>query len=494
MFDSMIATLNEWIWSPLIGPFSVLVYLLVGTGVYLTVRTRGLQFRLFGHMARVLRHSIARTDDGVSGFQAFATSLASRVGVGNIVGVATAIVVGGPGAIFWMWVVAAVGMATSFAETTLAQLYKIRDGAQFRGGPAYYITHGLGWRRFGVIVAAVGAFAYVLAFGPIQANAMAGAVQGTFGVGPVLAGVAIALLAGVVIIGGIRRIARVAELVVPFMAVAYVALALIVLLLKAPEVPGALATIVTSAFGLQAAAGGLVGGGMALAIQMGVARGLFSNEAGLGTTPNAAAAADVRHPVSQGLVQGFGVFIDTIVICTATGLIILLSGAYIPGMDSDGAGTLTSAALTAEIGSLGGVFVTIAILFFAFTSIIAIAYYAETNLAFLGVRGRWITVVRLAYITMLFVGAVRSLTSVWAAADSFLGLMAIVNLVAVLALSPVTLRLLRDYEAQRAAGLVPAFDPAALDNPIRGLDPRAWPATEVAGAVPVRSALVDATR
>ena len=493
MIDTAIAAVNEWIWSAQIGPFSILVYLLVGTGLYLTVRSRGLQFRLFGHMAGVLRDSMARTPDGVSGFQAFATSLASRVGVGNVVGVATAIVIGGPGAIFWMWVVAAVGMATSFAEATLAQVFKTRDEGQFRGGPAYYITRGLGWRGFGLVVAVIGAFAYVMAFGPIQANAMAGAVEGTFGIGPVLAGLAIALVSGIVIIGGIRRIARVAEVVVPFMAVAYVALAAVVLLLKLPAVPGALTTIVSSAFGLHAAAGGLVGGGMALAIQMGVARGLFSNEAGLGTTPNAAAAATVRHPVSQGLIQGFGVFIDTIVICTATGLIILLSGTYTPGMAPDSAGTLTSQALTAEVGSLGGVFVTVAILFFAFTSIIAIAYYAETNLAFLGVRGRWITVVRLVYIAMLFIGAVRSLTSVWSAADTFLGAMAIVNLIAIVALAPVTFRVLRDYEQQRAAGVVPAFDPAALPEPIEGLDPHSWPSAVPADAAAEDDALV-ATR
>jgi AGCS family alanine or glycine:cation symporter len=413
----------------------------------------------------------------VSGFGAFATSLASRVGVGNIVGVATAIVIGGPGAVFWMWVVAAVGMATSFSETTLAQVFKTRDGEQFRGGPAYYITRGLGWKRFGVVVAALGAFAYTMAFGPIQANAMAGALEGAFGVAPMVAGTAIAVLAGIVVIGGIRRIARIAELVVPFMAVAYLVIAAAVLVLRIDAVPAALSTILTSAFGLQAVAGGAIGGGMALAIQMGVARGLFSNEAGLGTTPNAAAAAHVRHPVRQGLVQGFGVFIDTIVICTATALIILLSGTYTPGMDPDAAGTLTSQALTAEIGSLGGLVVTVAILFFAFTSIIAIAYFAETNLAFLGVRGRWLVAARLAYVAMLLVGSVRSLTSVWGAADTFLGAMALVNLVAVLAMTPVVLRVLRDYESQRALGIEdPQFDPAALDEPIRGLDEKAWPA------------------
>jgi AGCS family alanine or glycine:cation symporter len=402
--------------------------------------------------------------------------------VGNIVGVATALVIGGPGAIFWMWVVAAVGITTSFAESTLAQVYKVRDGDQFRGGPAYYISRGLRWRFFGIAVAALTVLSYMLAFGPIQANAMAAAVTGTFGVAAWVTGLLTAGLAALVILGGIKRIARVAEFVVPFMAIAYVGLAAFVLITQFDQIPAALGSIIAGAFGFQQALGGFVGGSLAIAIQMGVSRGLFSNEAGLGTSPNVAATADVKHPVSQGLTQGFGVFIDTIVISTATALMILLSGVYQPGMDPGTAGSLTSEALTAVIGSAGGVFVTIALLFFAFTSIIAIAYFAETNLAFLGLRGRGITVARLLFIVLLYVGAVRPMAAVWASGDAFLGLVAVANLIAVLALTPILMRVLGDYETQRAAGIdEPVFDPAVIGE-IPGLDHDAWHSHVSAGA------------
>lgn len=468
--------LNKIIWSPLVGPFALIAYLLVGVGVYLTIRTRGVQFRLFGHMAATLRATMKHTDRGVSGFQAFATALASRVGVGNIVGVATALVIGGPGALFWMWVVALLGMATSLVESTLAQLYKVVDERDFRGGPAYYVRHGLGNKWFAGIMAVLTVVAYLLAFGPIQANAMTGSLVTLFDIEPWVCGVLIAGLSAVVILGGIHRIARFAELVVPFAAVVYVAMAVAVVLLNLSKVPDALAAIVAGAFGATQLAGGLTGAGITLAMQLGVARGLFSNEAGLGSVPNAAGAANVPHPVTQGLAQGFSVFIDTLVICTATGLMIMLSGVYGPTTAGENAGSLTAEAMGAQFGSFGVNFVSVALLFFAFSSIVAFGYFIENNMAFLGAHHAVLLVARLVFIGMLYVGSVRSLQAVWDSGDAFLGLLALCNLVALVLLTTTAVDSLRDYEAQRRTGAQPVFDPERLRGSIKGsIDPQAWP-------------------
>lgn len=469
--------LNRVIWNPLLGPFSLLAFLLLGVGVYLTVRTRGAQFRLFGHMLATLRASMRHTDEGVSGFQAFATSLASRVGVGNIVGVATALAIGGPGAIFWMWVVALVGMVTSLVESTLAQVYKVADEGDYRGGPAYYTYHGLGSRGFGGVMAVLTIAAYVLAFGPIQSNAMSSSLANLAGAPQWASGVGIAVVSAAVILGGIHRIARFAELVVPIMSVAYVLLALVVVVLNLDEVPVALAAIVAGAFGAEQLAGGLTGAGLSLAMQFGVARGLFSNEAGLGTVPNAAGAAKVPHPVTQGLAQGFGVFVDTLVICTATALMILLSGAYGPNTTEEDAATLTADAMRWHFGDLGADFVSVALLFFAFSSIVAFGYFIENNAAFLGAHRRVLLIVRLLFIGMLFAGAVRSLSAVWESGDAFLGLLGICNLVVIAFLSRGAIRLLADYEEQRRSGVrTPAFDRTRAGLLLRGsIDPQAWP-------------------
>lgn len=473
LLTSVIDSLNSAIWGSHFGPFPLIAYFLLGAGLVFTLVTRGVQFRLFGHMAATLFGTARTRVDGVSGFQAFATSLACRVGVGNIVGVATAMVVGGPGAIFWMWVVAGLGMATSMAETTLAQAYKRRDGENFRGGPAYYVRYGLGRPVFAFVLALVSASAMMLAFAPIQSNVMAGAVGSAFGIPSWITGIAVVLLAGLVILGGMRRIARFAELVVPFMALAYVGMAVLVMVLNYSEVPAAFGAIFAGAFGFESALGGLVGGGMAVAIQMGVARGLYSNEAGLGTVPSAAGSANVPHPVTQGMSQSFGVFIDTILICTATALMILLSGAYTAGMSADLAGGLTTTALDAVFGPIGGTLVTVFLLFFAFTTIVALAFLCENNLAFLGLRGRGLIVGRLAFVVMLYIGSVRTLSEVFAAGDAFLGIMALINLVAILALLPTLRRLLNDYEAQRKVGASPTFDADAV--PLQGsIDRTAW--------------------
>ena len=338
----------------------LLAWLLIAAGIWFTVRTRGLQFRLFGQMLRAIAGS--RDDDGgISSFQAFTIGLASRVGTGNIVGVALAITLGGPGAVFWMWVVALVGMATGFIEATLAQLYKIRHPeGTFRGGPAYYISRGLGSKRWASVFAVVITFVFGFAYEATQANAISKVMEGTFGVPTWGTAVALVLLTMPVVFGGISIVARIAEWMAPLMAGLYALLAVAVLVLNADAIPAAMASIVQGAFGVDQAFAGIAGGFAAAALN-GIKRGLFSNEAGEGSVPNAAATATVAHPVQQGFVQSLGVFVDTIVVCTATALIVLLSGVYTPEgaraqaavdpqVAKDAASTLTSSSIGAVLG------------------------------------------------------------------------------------------------------------------------------------------------
>ncbi|MEX7639909.1 alanine/glycine:cation symporter family protein, partial [Serratia marcescens] len=365
---------------------SVLIYLLLGTGIYFTLRTRFIQLRHFSHMFSVLKNSNKSDSAGISSFQALCTTLAARVGTGNLTGVAIALTAGGPGAIFWMWVVAFIGMATSFVESSLAQLYKTKDdNGNYRGGPAYYMEKGLGMRWMGVLFSIFLIIAFGLVFNAVQANSIAQASAAAFHLQPLHVGIGLVLLSGVVIFGGIRSIAKVAELVVPLMAGAYLLLALWVIGHNIEHMPAILALIFKSAFGLQEAAAGAVGYGISQAMTQGVQRGLFSNEAGMGSAPNAAASASPYppHPASQGYVQMLGVFIDTIVICSATAAIILSSGILDQPTDSISGIDLTQRALSTAVGSWGAPFVAIAIFFFAFTSIIANYAYAESNLVFL---------------------------------------------------------------------------------------------------------------
>lgn len=365
---------------------SVLIYLLLGTGIYFTLRTRFIQLRHFSHMFSVLKNSNKSDSAGISSFQALCTTLAARVGTGNLTGVAIALTAGGPGAIFWMWVVAFIGMATSFVESSLAQLYKTKDdNGNYRGGPAYYMEKGLGMRWMGVLFSIFLIIAFGLVFNAVQANSIAQASAVAFHLQPLHVGIGLVVLSGVVIFGGIRSIAKVAELVVPLMAGAYLLLALWVIGHNIEHMPAILALIFKSAFGLQEAAAGAVGYGISQAMTQGVQRGLFSNEAGMGSAPNAAASASPYppHPASQGYVQMLGVFIDTIVICSATAAIILSSGILDQPTDSISGIDLTQRALSTAVGSWGAPFVAIAIFFFAFTSIIANYAYAESNLVFL---------------------------------------------------------------------------------------------------------------
>ncbi|TKT77649.1 sodium:alanine symporter family protein [Aquamicrobium sp. LC103] len=467
---AIIDFLNTIFWS------YVLVYGLIAVGIFFTIRLGFVQFVHFGEMFRVVRGSDKNDKSGITPFQALTTSLASRVGTGNIAGVAVALYLGGPGAIFWMWVVALVGMATAYAESTLAQLYKVRNKeGQYRGGPAFYIARGLGAPWAGGIFSVCLILAFGLVFNAVQANSIADAMQGAFGFPKIGTGIVVAAITGVVIFGGIRQIARVAEIVVPFMAGAYLLMAVVVLIMNITEVPGVIGLIFSSAFGLSEAAAGFTGG-LAAAMLNGVKRGLFSNEAGMGSAPNIAAVAtpDPHHPSSQGLVQALGVFIDTILVCTATAVLILLSGALVP--DSGVTGTqLTQAAMQEHIGAAGVYFVALAIFFFAFTSIIGNYAYSENAMTFLGAgTGIPIAILRAAVLLMVVWGAYETVATVFDAADASMGLMATINLIAILLLSGTVAKLTKDYFDQKKAGERPTFHAANYPELQGQIDQEIW--------------------
>jgi len=453
--DPIIDFMNNIFWG------YVLIYGLLGVGVFFTLRLGFLQFRHFPEFFRVVKGSSSTDKAGITPIQALTVSLASRVGTGNLAGVAVALTLGGPGAIFWMWMVALVGMATAYAESTLAQLYKVRNAeGQYRGGPAFYISHGLGLPWLGGVFSICLILSFGLVFNAVQANSIADAVEAAFGFEKYWIGIVLAALAGIVIFGGIRSIARVAEVIVPFMAVAYLLVAIYVLAVHITEVPAMLGLIVRDAFGLEEAVGGVTGG-LAAAMLNGVKRGLFSNEAGMGSAPNIAAVAtpDPHHPSSQGLVQGLGVFIDTLVICTATALMILLSGVYEAGPDAVTGTELTQTALSAHTGEWGTYFVAIAIFFFAFTSIIGNYSYSENALTFLGAGNKLgLTIMRIAVLLMVIWGSVQSVRTVFNTADASMGLMATINLIAIVALSGTVAKLTKDYFRQKKSGMEPMFD------------------------------------
>lgn len=447
--------INDWLWTYL------LIALLLAAAVWFTITTRGVQIRLLPEMLRLLARSGQKHDDPrqgrlddrhkISSFQAFAVSIASRVGTGNLAGVATAIAIGGPGAVLWMWIIALLGAASAFIESTLAQLYKVKGERSFMGGPAYYILHGIGKRWWAVTFAILITVTFGLAFNSVQANTITAAARAAWGVDEWWLGAAITLLTLVIIWGGIQRISRVSEVVVPVMAIAYIILAIVILIVNFDRVPGALRLIWESAWGLSQAAGA----GMGMAVIMGVKRGLFSNEAGEGSAPNVAATASVSHPVKQGLIQTFAVFTDTLIICTCTAIIILLSGIYDCGASGI---NLAQQALDEELGmSAGSSFVAVIIFFFAFTSIVANYYYGETNLRFITPRRGWITAYRLLVGALVMTGSVASLDFVWALADLTMGLMTLCNLAAIAVLGPLAVWLLRDYCNQRRRGLDPLF-------------------------------------
>ena len=469
--NALISFVNDLLWG------SVLIYFLLGAGLFFTLRLGFLQIRHFGHMFSILRRSRRSDDSGISSFQALCTSLAARVGTGNLAGVAVALTLGGPGAIFWMWVVAFIGMATAFVESTLAQLYKTKDDqGNYRGGPAYYMEKGLGMRRMGVLFSIFLIIAFGLVFNAVQSNSIAQAMHVAFGVPQLGVGIGLVVLTAVIIFGGVRTIARVAELIVPVMALVYLLLALYVVGINISKLPDVIALIVKSAFGWQEAAAGTLAYTISQAMINGVKRGLFSNEAGMGSAPNAAAAASPYppHPASQGYVQMLGVFMDTIVICTATAAIILTSGTLETGQGMSGI-DLTQRALSTAVGDWGAIFIAVAVFFFAFTSIIANYAYAETNLVFLEHNGnKRLLMFRGMVLGMVIFGAVAELPIVWAMADISMGLMALTNLIAILLLSGTAIKLAKDYNEQLDSGKVPVFDVRKYPELHSQLEPGIW--------------------
>lgn len=468
----------------------VLIYLLIGAGVYFTVRTRFVQVRFFGQMLRQLRRSGSQ-DGGISSFQAFCVGLAARVGIGNIAGVAIALTAGGPGAVFWMWVAAAFGMATSLIEATLAQIFKVRSGdGAFRGGPAFYIQRGLGSRAGGVFFAVLLVFSSGVAFNMVEANAISDVLQTSHHVAVGWSAVALVALTAPIVFGGVRSVARLAGAVLPVVALAYALLALIIVAVNITNLPAVLAEIIGGAFGIPQMAGGFAGG-FAAAMLNGVRRGLFANEAGMGSAPNVAATATVSHPVEQGLIQSLGVFVDTMVVCTATAFIILVSG---PGVyDPAHAGATTGASLTqsavaAGLGSWTTALMTAVVSVFGISAVLGDYVCAEGNLLFLGGRRRAITALKVSTLVAVGLGAVLKLTFVWALADLGMALMAIVNLVAIGLLGKWAFAALKDFDRQLKAGQEPAFvaDEAGLPGV---LDGDVW---KRAAHLPVRDALTGA--
>ena len=432
----------------------ILIYGLLAVGIYFSIRLRFLQIFRFREFIRAVTRTPEKDSQGITPIQALTTSLASRVGTGNIAGVAVAVYTGGPGALFWMWIVALLGMATAYAESALAQLYKVNDHhGLYRGGPAFYISRGLKSPWAGAVFSVALLVVFGLVFNAVQANAIAESFSESFSLDRTQVGVAVAVLSGIVIFGGIRNIARVAEVVVPFMAVAYLGVALWVLVANIDKIPDVLVLIVRSAFGLDQAAGGLMGG-MTAAMLNGVKRGLYSNEAGMGSAPNIAAVAipSPHHPSSQGFVQALGVFIDTILICTATGVMILMSDALQPGSGVTGT-VLTQHALAYHIGDHGKDFVALAVFFFAFTSIIGNYSYAEGALTYLNINNKpCLFILRTLVLVFIVWGAREAITTVFDAADAVMGIMAIINLVGITLLSGLVVKLTRDYFEQAKHG------------------------------------------
>ncbi|ENY4636086.1 alanine/glycine:cation symporter family protein [Neisseria gonorrhoeae] len=455
MNENFTEWLHGWVGAINDPMWSYLVYMLLGTGLFFTVTTGFVQFRLFGRSIKEMLGGRKQGDDphGITPFQAFVTGLASRVGMGNIAGVAIAIKVGGPGAVFWMWVTALIGMSSAFVESSLAQLFKVRDcdNHHFRGGPAYYITHGLGQKWLGVLFALSLIFCFGFVFEAVQTNTIADTVKAAWGWEPHYVGVALVILTAPIIFGGIRRISKAAEIVVPLMAVLYLFIALFIILTNIPMIPDVFGQIFSGAFKFDAAAGGLLGGLISQTMMMGIKRGLYSNEAGMGSAPN---AAEVKHPVSQGMIQMLGVFVDTIIVCSCTAFIILIYQQ--PYGDLSGA-ALTQAAIVSQVGQWGAGFLAVILFMFAFSTVIGNYAYAESNVQF--IKSHWLitAVFRMLVLAWVYFGAVANVPLVWDMADMAMGIMAWINLVAILLLSPLAFMLLRDYTAKLKMGKDPEF-------------------------------------
>ena len=465
--ETLVGKINDVIWSP------VFIAICLGVGLWFSLRGRFLQVRHFGNMIRLLMDGKS-TDQGVSSFQALAMSLAGRVGTGNIAGVATAITFGGPGALFWMWMVAFLGASTAFVESTLAQIYKEKDeNGFFIGGPAYYFEKGLGQKWYGLLFAISMFISAGLLLPGVQANSIASAMTNSFGMPSTVTAAILAILIGFIIFGGVKRIAAAAELIVPFMALAYIIVALVIIILHIGQLPDILGLVFRSAFGLEAGFGAVLG----LAIQWGVKRGLYSNEAGQGTGPHPSAAADVSHPAKQGLVQAFSVYVDTLFVCSATGFMLLITGFYnvqdpskpdsylYQGVKGVAAGPgYVQTAMENIMPGFGSIFVAIALFFFAFTTIMAYYYYAETNIRYLQrtLKMDWaIPVLKIIFLAVVVYGTVKTANLAWALGDAGAGLTAWLNILGILFLQKHAFNALKDYENQVKAGKDPIYDAKA---------------------------------
>lgn len=463
--NELVSTINAFVWSP------PLVFLCLGAGLYFSLKTRFLQLRHFKEMWRLIFQSKI-SEVGITPFQALSMTLAGRVGTGNIAGVATAITFGGPGALFWMWVVAFLGASSAFVESTLGQVYKEKINGEYRGGPAFYIEKGLGMKRYAWVFAFVTIISCGLLLPGVQANAIANSMQTAFGVDTTYTAAALALLVGFIIFGGLKRIARFASAAVPFMAIAYIGVALVIILLNITQVPAMLWLIISSALGFNSAFGAILG----LAIMWGVRRGVYSNEAGQGTAPHASSAASVSHPAKQGLVQAFSIYVDTLFICTATGFMLLILGLYNVEA-ADGTAMYTGVAGVAAgpgyvqqametlMPGFGNIFVAVALFFFAFTTVLAYYYIAETNVSYINryVARPWLSLVlKFAVIGAVVYGTLRTAELAWGLGDIGVGLMAWLNIAAILMLRKPAFDCLHDYEAQKALGVDPVFNPHAL--------------------------------
>mgnify|MGYP001679597560 CR=1 FL=1 len=457
---SVVDSIQSWIWE------NFLFVALIVVGLFLTIRTRAVQWRSLPEMLRVLTDPSGHEADGsksISSFRAFTVSAASRVGTGNIAGVAVAIAMGGPGAVFWMWVIAAVGGASAFAESLLGQLYKERGKDSYIGGPAYYMQRGLNARWLGLIFVGFIVLTYSFVFCAVQTNAIveAGAnsfnisIEGTDGMGfRIVVGLFIAALTAAIIFGGIRRVSKAAEIIVPLMAVLYLVIALFIIATNISLIPEVFGQIFSNAFKFDSAAGGFLGGLISTTMMQGIKRGLYSNEAGMGSAPNAAAAAEVKHPVSQGMIQMLGVFVDTIIVCSCTAFIVLTYQQ--PYGDLSGA-ALTQAAIVNQVGEWGAGFLAVILFMFAFSTVIGNYAYAESNVQF--IKSHWLVtaVFRMLVLAWVYFGAVANVPLVWDMADMAMGIMAWINLVAILLLSPLAFLLLKDYTAKLKMGKDPEF-------------------------------------
>ena len=470
--NELITQINDAIWG------YVLIGVLIICGIWFTWKTKGVQFRMVGEMLRLLADSATSGTDSlsdkdknhkhISSFQAFAVSVATRVGTGNLAGVATAIAIGGPGAVFWMWVIALIGSATAFIESTLGQLYKQRQQDSFVGGPAYYIKKGLHCKWMAYLFAVLITITFGLSYNSIQSNTICGAMHEAFGWNPLLVGSILSVVALIIIFGGLQRIANVSAVMVPLMAIGYFVLVAVIIIMNIEHIPHVLKVIITNAFGLEQGVGGTIGA----TIMNGVKRGLFSNEAGEGSAPNVAAAATVSHPVKQGLIQALGVFTDTLLVCSCTAFMILISGLYnTPELNGI---ALTQAALNSEIGAFGPTFIAIAILLFAFSSIIGNYYYGEANIRFMTSSNAVLTVYRvLSGGVLVMFGAMASLEIVWNLGDLCMALLTACNLVAIVRLGKYAFRLLEDYRQQKRNGIKePTFHRSQM--PEREKDLMCW--------------------